>query len=144
MLKAHFFAIPVHPEDRHLLTVITETNKYTFTRLPQGLNISTAVFQRCLARILSRHLYSRCNLYIDDCQVFATDFDSQLSNLEAILEDLSLHNLKLNTNKCKLCMTTLNVLGHEVSHLGIRPMLSSTEAVRKIKQPKSIKDVRSC
>jgi transposase InsO family protein/bacterioferritin (cytochrome b1) len=142
-IKSSFFAIPVHPDDRHLLTVITETNKYSFTRLPQGMNISTAVFQRCLTKILSKHLYQKCNIYVDDTQVFSIDFDSQLTNLEAILEDLDKHNLKLNTNKCKLFMTTLNVLGHEVNQFGIKPMSSSVDAVNKIKQPRTIKDVRS-
>lgn len=142
--KSSFFAIPVHQDDRHLLTVISETSKYVFNRIPQGLNISTAIFQRCLTKILSKHLFQKCNIYIDDTQVYSTDFEGQLSNLEAILEDLSIHNLKLNTNKSKLCMTQINVLGHEVNQNGIKPMKSSIEAVTKIKQPRTIKDVRSC
>src|SRR5436190_17365851 len=53
-LKNAFFQIPIDPRDRHYLTVSTQTNKYCFTKLPQGMATSSIIFQREIMRILSQ------------------------------------------------------------------------------------------
>jgi len=142
-LKNAFFQIPIDPRDRHYLTVSTQTNKYCFTKLPQGMATSSIIFQREIMRILSPYLYSICLPYIDDIIVKASSFEEELTNLETILKELQKFNFKLNTSKTRLMYQQIDILGHSVSQSGIMPLKSNVEAITKYKSPSTIKELRS-
>lgn len=142
-LKNAFFQLEIAPEDRKYLTVITQTGKYQFRRMPQGLSIATVAFQRAITKILSKHLYSRCIPFIDDITVLGKTFDEQLENIEIILHELDRVNLKLNSKKCQFMYDKINILGHEVSAKGCLPLKSNIESITKFKTPTTIKQVRS-
>jgi len=142
-LKNAFFQLEIAPEHRKYLTVITQTGKYQFRRMPQGLSIATVAFQRAITKILSKHLFSRCIPFIDDITVIGKTFEEQLENIEIILKELDSVNLKLNSKKCQFLYDKVNILGHEVSAKGCLPLKSNIESITKFKTPTTIKQVRS-
>lgn len=141
-LKSSFHQLQIDPRDRHILTVVTETSKHSYTRLPQGLKISTSAFQREINKILSPHLYDKCLSYVDDLIVMGKTFQTQLENLTTVLGELKKFNIKLNTKKSRFMYTKIDILGHEVSRQGYKPMQSSIEAISKIQRPTSIRQLR--
>lgn len=142
-LKDGFFQVKVDPRDRHLLTVASETGRYAYKSLPQGLASSSAIFQRIINKILSPHLYRRALAYVDDVCVFGHSYELALDNLKAVLSEFDKFNITLSTKKTKIMYNKLSILGHEVSKDGIKPMGSSIEAISKISRPKTIRELRA-
>lgn len=142
-VKNSFFQIEIDPRDRHILTVASETGKYQYRVLPQGLCNSTAIFQRVINKILSKHLFSKTLSYIDDLAILGNTFQLQLENLDTVLNELDTFNIKLNTNKSQFMSEKIEILGHEISKNGITPLQRNVNAITKIERPKTIKQVRS-
>lgn len=142
-VKNSFFQIQVDPRDRHILTVASEVGKYQYTVLPQGLCNSTAIFQRVLNKILSKHLFSKTLSYIDDLAVLGNTFEAQLDNLGTIMNELGQFNTKLNTNKSQFMTDSFEMLGHEISKHGVKPLQKNINLITQIERPKTIKQIRS-
>lgn len=142
-LKQSFHQITVDERDRKYLTVTSPTRKLTYKVLPQGLCVSSVIFQRQMVKILSKHLYLRVIPYIDDLPIIGTNQSEQLRNTEIILQELDKFKLKLNTKKSLFMYEQMEILGHEVSAEGCRPLQSSVEAIKALRLPKTIKAVRS-
>src|SRR5436190_2971822 len=142
-LKNAFFQIPVHENDQHYLTVSTQTNKYCWTRLPQGCAVSSTIFQRQITKILSKYLYDILIPYIDDIATGAKTFEEMLRNLELILIELQKFNLKINTSKTLLMYEELQLLGHVINSHGTKPLQTSIQAILNLRKPTKIKELRS-
>lgn len=142
-LKNSFHQVRVDERDRKYLTVTTQTRRIAYKVLPQGLSVSTVAFQRAIVKILSKHLYVRAIPYVDDIPIIGSTFSDNLENIEIILQELDKFKLKLNTKKSLFMYKQIEILGHEISEEGCRPLQSSVEAIQALKLPKTIKAVRS-
>lgn len=92
-----------------------------YRRFPQGLKISTAIFQRTVRKILSKHLYNKGLVCVDDLISIGDTFECQLNNLETILKELDEFNLKMNSQKSQFMYKKINLLGHEIQKKAIDP-----------------------
>ena len=79
---------------------------------------------------------------LDDIIIFSDTFDTHLDRLEAVLEKLDQHNLKLKASKCDFFKSQVTYLRHVVSEDGIK---TDPEKIRVLKDwpvPKSVRNVR--
>lgn len=142
-LNSGFFQIPVKDEDQYKLAFTSVMGLLTFSRLPQGYKNSSAIFQRELNKAFSPLLYKSLVIYIDDLASYGKTFEQSLHNLRQVFEIIDNMNFSLKTKKCNFFYDKIELLGHEISTIGIRPLDRNTKAITEFKLPKTIKDVRS-
>ena len=96
-----YWQIPVAEEDRPKPTFTCHADTYQFNRMPFGLMISPATFQRMLDILLSGYRWKSCLIYLDDIIIFSKDYDTHLKFIDVVLRDLQQEGLSLKLNKCK-------------------------------------------
>ncbi len=62
--------------------------------------------------------------------------------LDLLFECFSSHGVKLNLSKCAFGQKQVKFLGHIVSEEGCRPDPSNVEAIKTMKPPTNVKEVR--
>lgn len=142
-LNSGFFQVPVKAQDQYMLAFTTVHGLMTFTRLPQGFKNSSAIFQRELNKAFSEQLYKSVIIFIDDLATFGQDFETALNNLKKVFETISHFGFSLKTAKCTLFAEKIELLGHQISNEGIKPLTRNTIAITNFEQPKTAKQVRS-
>jgi len=142
-LNSGFFQIPVREQDQYMLAFTTVHGLMTFTRLPQGFKNSSAIFQRELNRAFSELLYKSVIIFIDDLATFGHNFDTALHNLKKVFEIISQFGFSLKTAKCTIFADKIELLGHQISNEGLKPLIRNTIAITNFERPKTAKQVRS-
>ena len=82
-------------------------------------------------------------VFIDDLTVFGNSFDDCLNNFEKVLKRCVEKELVLNWEKCHYMVTSGIILGHIVSVKEIEVDKVKIEVISKLRQPKTVTDVRS-
>lgn len=113
----------------------------TFTRLPQGFKNSSAIFQRELNKAFSEYLYKSVIIFIDDLATFGSNFEIAIDNLKIFFEIISQYGFSLKTAKCTIFADNVELLGHQISSDGIKPLPRNTIAITNFERPKTAKQV---
>ena len=92
--------------------------------------------------ILAGLQWTSCLVYLDDIIAVGRTFEEHLTHLEAVFSHLRDANPKLQPNKCNLCRTKVDFLGHVVSAEGISTDTSKTEKVAQWPIPTCQHDVQ--
>lgn len=142
-LNNGFFQIPVREEDQDKLSFITTHGLMRFKRVPQGYRNSSAIFQRELNKAFSDILYKSVIIFIDDLATFGKDFKIALDNLQQVFQIIDQYGFSLKTAKCKIFSEKIELLGHEISIYGLKPLTRNTDAITNFQRPKTPKQVRS-
>ncbi|KAL1456072.1 hypothetical protein WDU94_000826 [Cyamophila willieti] len=142
-VNSAFYQQPIAPADRKYTALTTQTRFVEFKRLPFGLKLSPAIFNRALSRVFSNLLYHGVLLYLDDIVTYQSDFQSALDLLRQTFERIRSAKLKLKTTKCHFFYNKIEILGHEISQVGIRPLTKNVEVIQKFEIPKTQKQLRS-
>ena len=87
--------------------------------MPFGLCNAPATFQRCMFSIFSNLLYDCVEIFMDEFNMYGTNFSHCLDNLSKVLDRCMEHGLVLNWKKCHFMAQEGIVLGHSVSRRGI-------------------------
>ena len=88
---------------------ITAFSLYNWKRIPMGLQPASSYFQIVMTTIVLQGLmYRNCESYIDDMAVHGQDENVILVNLREFFEKMRRYNIKLNPNKKKIGLTTVN------------------------------------
>ncbi|CAI6345109.1 unnamed protein product [Macrosiphum euphorbiae] len=138
-----YFQIPIKQEDQNKTGFITDFGLFNFKRIPQGFKNSAPIFQRIINNVFSDYLYRTMIAYLDDICCFGTNFEEALTNLKDIFSRLEEAGLKLKTNKCNFFSSNIELLGHSVSNIGIKPLEKNIKAITSFPIPNKIKDVRA-
>ena len=80
-------------------------------------------------------------IFMDDFSVFGSDFDSCLSNLEAILARCESVKLVLNWEKCHFIIREGIILGHKVSNHGIEVDTIKVDVISKLPPPSNQREI---
>lgn len=128
-LSKAYLQVPVHENSRPLLAIKTEIGLYQYRRLCFGLSASPAIFQRIINQLLNKFLYTTCVAYLDDIIIYGNSFHDCLSNLREIFKVLDNANFKLNTKKSIFMTSRMEVLGHDISPVGIQPLQKNIQAI---------------
>ena len=82
-------------------------------------------------------------LYLDDIVVFGKSFEDHLCNLRKVFDRLSEAGLTLKPKKCQFLQEEISFLGHIVSKSGIRTDPAKVAAVKEMKRPETVTQVKS-
>ena len=85
-INSAFWSIPIREKDRKKTAFVTQNGHFQWTRLPFGLSISLAVFQRILSNLIRKSNLSKfCINYIDDILVFSKTFEEHVWHVEMLM-----------------------------------------------------------
>lgn len=138
-----FYQIEVDSRDRHKTAFSTPVGNYQFKRCPFGARNSCAVFQAEINRIFFDGLYKRCVIYVDDILVFGKDRKEHNENLEWVLKQCSMFNVKIKLEKCHFAQEEVQYLGFQISGSSIKPIASKVDALSKSHHPRDKTELRS-
>ena len=112
--------------------------------MPFGLRNATAHFQRVIDHeICKAGLQKNCASFVDDILIHSKTADEHLKHFKQVLEMLIECGLKTHPDKTVICANVVEFLGHNVSELGLPPSEAKVAAVRNLKPPTNVSEMRS-
>lgn len=128
-------------ESQNLCTLSTHLGLFRVKRLPFGVKVAGAIFQKTIETLL-RGIPNVMN-FMDDIVVTGPDFESHLRTLEMVLKKLQSVGLRLNIEKSCFFMESISYLGFTIDKDGLRMNKKNVESVLNAPVPTNISEVRS-
>ena len=116
---------------------------YEYLRFPFGLCNASGTFQRLMTSILNEYLFSFVLIHLDDVLVYSENVKEHEKQMRHVFHALRQANLKLKPKKCRLFQESVTYLGYKLSPEGIAPVENKLVAVREVKRPAKVTEVRS-
>ncbi|CAM8981890.1 unnamed protein product [Rhodiola kirilowii] len=135
--------ISIAPEDQEKTTFTFPFGSFAFRRMSFGLCNAPDTFQRVVTSIFSDMIGTFIEVFMDDFTVYGDTFDACLGNFSRVLERCVSMNLVLNYEKCHFMVTHGVVLGHIVSHEGIKVDKAKIDLILTLPYPFTVRDIKS-
>ena len=136
-----FWQIPLHEDSQLLTTFITPFGRYAFKRLPFGINSAPEIFQRKMVELLTG--LEGVEVIIDDILVHGKSLEQHDQRLAKVLNVINEAGLRLNDEKCHYRQKEVTYFGHCIGENGVRPDESKLSAMKNLKPPVNVKELRS-
>lgn len=134
-LTAGYHQAPISLEARPLTSFITFSGVYQFTRLPFGPKRAPSYFQEMMSVVLNTLMYSICEMYLDDCIVYAETEEQFCERLEQVFIRFQDRHIFLKASKCKFGMSQVQYVGKTISREGIVVSQKQIKGVVDFPQP---------
>ncbi|EHA8591483.1 hypothetical protein COCNU_scaffold060974G000030 [Cocos nucifera] len=134
--------IRMAPENEEKTAFITDRGLYCYRIMPFGLKNAGATYQRLVNKIFKEQIGRNMEVYMDDILVKSRASTDHLANLKKTFDALRKHKMKLNPTKCAFGVTSKKFLRFMVSRCGIKANPEKIRAIRKMTDPKTIKEVQ--
>ena len=138
-----YWQIPVEESDQEKLSIITPIGTYSYLVMPMGYCNASGIFQRAMNETLDEYLFTCCLVYVDDLIIYSPNFESHLQDLSNVFSQLRKYGWKLKLSKCKFAQTTVDFLGHSVSHNKITIKEDNLKKLLAMKKPTKVKELQS-
>lgn len=140
-LTGAFQQLKLSDKSSELVTINTHVGLFQFLRLPFGIKVASAAFQRVIDQILKQFPWAKA--YIDDIIVTAHSRAEMEDRLGKLFDALHKCGAKVNLHKCKFFERRIEFLGHVVSREGVFASEKKIEAVVQAKRPQNVKELQS-
>lgn len=140
-LTGAFQQLKLSEESQSLVTVNTHIGLFKFLRLPFGIKIASAAFQRVIDEIIRRFKWARA--YIDDIIVTARSVEEMVFRLQQLFGILQEYGAKVNFKKCKFFQKEVVFLGYVISKAGIFPSKEMVQNVISSHVPQNVKELQT-
>jgi Reverse transcriptase (RNA-dependent DNA polymerase) len=143
-LTSGFHQAPLAEAAKILTAFACFAGVYQFTRLPFGLKRAPSYCQEQMATMVLYGLrYTICEMYIDDCIVYADSNAQFLERLELISQRFCLKGLRVKAKKCKFGLSKIEYVGRVISSDGLSMSKENIEAVLDFPRPKDNTSLRT-
>ena len=143
-LTQGYHQAPIAASTKPYTSFITYSGVYQYTRLPFGPKRAPSYFQEQMATtVLSGLIYSICEMYIDDCNVFANTEAEFLERLRAIFMRFKQHNMFLKASKCSFGFAEIDFVGKVLSEEGLKMSQAKIQSVLDFPLPIVSKQLKS-
>jgi len=126
---ARYNQILMAPEDQEATAFHTAKGIFCYKVMPFGLKNAGATYQRAMQTIFDDMLHRKVKCYIDDLVVKPKKMAYHLQDLHLIFERLRKRQLKMNSLKCALGVTSEKFLGFVIHHRRIEIDQSKIKAI---------------
>ncbi|GBM42700.1 Transposon Ty3-G Gag-Pol polyprotein [Araneus ventricosus] len=141
-LASGYWHVAIHPKDTEKLAFCTNFALYEWCRLPFGIIVAPAIFNRLIRRILTKYkIEFACN-YFDDIIVYSSSELEHWKNLKTIFEIYEKENIKLKLSKCVFAQTKISFLGYEIEQGKVSPNNANIETIKKLQPPTNVKELQ--
>ena len=103
-----------------------------YTRLPFGVALAPAVFQRAMDQIL--HVIC----YLDDILVMGRTVEEHHKHLRQVLSRLQEHGVRLKKVKCSFCVDSVEHLGYRINAQGVHTTYRKVQTIVDTPAPKNV------
>ena len=140
-LKWGYLQVSLAPETRYLTAFVCHEGVFQSKRLVFGMCSAPSAFTRIIQHILAG-IEGVVNL-LDDILVYGSSLEEHDKRLKAVLERLELHEVVLNITKCLFGVRSIEFDGHLITDMGVRPLSSNVDGLRKLTAPVDAKQLKS-
>jgi hypothetical protein len=140
---AGFTQIGMFPDDIELTAFCTHLGLYQFKRMPFGLKNGPSIFQRVMQGVLAPYLWMFCLVYIDDIVVYSKTYKEHIDHLDKVLTAMREAKLTLSPKKCHLFYSSILLLGHKVSRLGLSTHEEKVKAISELNRPTKVSQLQT-
>jgi hypothetical protein len=142
-LLSGYWQIEMEEEDIPKTAFVCSKGKFECLRMPFGLKNAPATFQRAMNKAFEEFIHEFIEVYIDDILIYSRTWEEHLEHIKKVFEKLREINMKVKLKKCKFGEREVEYLGHIVGSNGLKPDPKKIEKVKGIKQPETLKEIRS-
>lgn len=121
----------------------THLGLFQFKRMPFGLRHGPSIFQRVMNSILAPYLWLFALVYIDDIVVYSTSYEDHIEHLDAVLGAIETAGITLSPARCHLFYSSILLLGHKVSCLGLSTHKAKVQAIMDLVRPTRISQLQA-
>jgi hypothetical protein len=129
-------------QDEGHTTFVTVDGLYCYTSMPYGLTNVLSTFVRVMHKAFGDLIRDIVEVYVDDIVVKIKLDTSLLVNLALVFDRLHSMRIKLNPDKCVFGVFARKLLGFLILHRGIEANLEKIKAIKAMRPPSRIKDVK--
>jgi hypothetical protein len=140
-LKSGFHQIQLSTESIMYTAFATHRGLYEFLKLPFGICIAPQEFQQIMSRLL--HGIPGVDVYVDDVIIAAPTAELFVERVRDTFRRLQNAELRIKPSKCKLGVSTVVFLGHQVDGTGVQLTKDRREAFLLLKCPTNIAELRT-
>jgi len=112
--NAGYRQVAIAPEDQEKTAFVRHEGAYQNKRMPLGLTIAPATFQRALDIILSGVKWQSCLIFLDDVIVYSKTEREHVGHVDRVLRLLRDAEITLRLPKCRFFRKTVKNLEHEI------------------------------
>jgi transposase InsO family protein len=144
-LRSGYHQFLLDEDCKHLTAFRWDNKVFNFLRVPFGLKMAPAYFQRTMQAILGDLVGKACLVYLDDIIIFGDTEAEFMRNVDDILKALAQHKIVLRGEKCVLSTAAkkLEVLGYLVSDEGVTLSMGKREELSSMEKPTTPSKLRS-
>ena len=128
-----FWHVKLDKESSKLATFNTPFGRYSYTRLPFGINTAPEVSQNIMSHLFDD--IEGVEVIVDDLVVWGENTEQPDFRLRQVLDRCRERNLKLNKDKCRFRVSEVSYVGHLLSADGVKPDPLKVEAIKAIPPP---------
>ena len=136
-----FWQIQLDKESSELCTFNTPFGRYSFKRVPFGINSASEVYQRIICDMVQD--LEGVESIIDDIIIYGKDMEEHDRRLKALLQRCREYNLKLSKDKCVFRTNQIRYVGHLLTDKGVKIDPEKLKAVESMKQPENVEEVQT-
>jgi hypothetical protein len=140
---AGFNQLDMAPDDIEKTAFRTHRGLAQFKRMPFGLRNGPSIFQRIMQGILSPYLWLFCLVYIDDIVVYSRNYEEHINHLDQVLGAIEKAGITLSPTKCHLFYSSILLLGHKVSRLGLSTHDEKVRAILDLERPRKVSQLQT-
>jgi hypothetical protein len=144
-VRSGFANLRVAPGSEKHLAFKTFYGLFEPTVMPMGYAPAPSVFQRFVNSILNPFLGVFCHAYLDDIVIYTRGTrEEHAKQVAQVLDVLAANDLHLKPHKCQWFRKEVSFLGFHVEcGKGVRMADDKLQALRQMKPPRSVSDLRS-
>lgn len=138
-----FTQLEMDEEDVEKTAFRTHRGLFQFKRMLFGLRNGPSIFQRVMQGILAPYLWIFCLVYINDIVIYSKTYEAHMNHLDKVLEAIEQAGITLSPVKCHLFYSSILLLGHKVSHLGLSTHLEKVQAILELQRPSKLSQLQT-
>jgi hypothetical protein len=142
-LRSGYWQVPLDEESKAPCSFLINGRNYSYTRLPFGLCISGAEFQKAMDKVLGNLTEEFVTIYVDDILITSPTLEEHYDHIHQVLTKFRLHNVTVNIEKCQFFRHEVTFLGHIISNKGIKMDENKIRTVQEFRAPSNKKELQS-
>lgn len=93
--------------------------------------------------ILAPYLWIFCLVYIDNIVIYSKTYEGHIDHLDKVLEAIECSGIRLSPVKCHLFYSSILLLGHKVSRLGLSTHAEKVCAILDLQRPSKLSQLQT-
>lgn len=119
----------------------THIGTFKVKRLPFGVKVASAIFQKTLENLLRG--IPNVVVYQDDITVTGKNFNEHIKTLKLVLTKMQSVGLKVNKKKCQFFQEKISYLGFDIDKFGLSENKDRIKNVLNAPRPTNVSELRS-